>query len=165
LLTAHLPSGYLLAKAWPRRSKAMLAAALFGAVFPDFDMLWFHFVDNRAFHHHLYWVHIPAFWAFVALVAMTFLRFTWPRALPIATLFLAGVFLHLVLDTLTGAIAWAWPWSDHLYVLIEVPPSQANWVLSFIRHWTFLAEIAIWLAALLIWRRARVAVQMGHQVS
>ena len=155
MLTAHLPSGYLLAKSWPRRSKALMATALLGAVFPDFDMLWFYLVDHRAFHHHHYWVHIPAFWAMVAFVAAPVLRLIWPRALPYGLLFLAGIFLHLVLDTLTGAIAWNWPLSDHLYVLFEIPPRQANWVMSFILHWTFLAEIAIWLAAFLVWCRAR----------
>ncbi len=154
MLTAHLPSGYLLAKSWPRRSKALMATALLGAVFPDFDMLWFYLVDHRAFHHHHYWVHIPAFWALLGLVALPLLRLAWPRVLPHAALLLAAVFLHLLLDSMTGAIAWAWPWRDTLYALFEVPASQANWVLSFLLHWTFLAEIAIWLAAFAVWRRS-----------
>ncbi|HHB81073.1 MAG TPA: metal-dependent hydrolase [Aliiroseovarius sp.] len=144
----------MLAKAWPRRSKALTATAMLGAVFPDFDMLWFHLVDQRAFHHHLYWVHFPAFWALVALVALPLLRAFQPRALPYAIVFFAGIFLHLVLDSFTGAIAWAWPWSDHLYALVTVPATQANWVLSFVLHWTFLAEIVIWVAAVVIWRRS-----------
>ncbi|KAG1647501.1 Bicyclomycin resistance protein [Nymphon striatum] len=36
-----------------------MSAAIFGAILPDLDLIWFYFVDRGAFHHHLYWVHVP----------------------------------------------------------------------------------------------------------
>ena len=153
MITAHLPSGYLLRQMAPAPRKGVLAVILLGAVFPDFDMIWFYLIDNRAFHHHYYWVHIPGFWALLALVVLPLLRAFMPRVLPYALWFLAAIFLHLILDTLTGAIAWAWPLRTDLYALVTVPPTRSNWVLSFIFHWTFAAEITIWGAALLIWWR------------
>ena len=72
MLTAHLPSGYVLARVLRRRCDVpyLLPAALLGAVLPDFDMIWFLFVDQGAIHHYRYWVHVALFWAVVALVAL-----------------------------------------------------------------------------------------------
>lgn len=153
MLTAHLPSGYVLWRSLPRVKWGM-PAALAGAVFPDLDMLWFHFVDDRAFHHHYYWVHVPLFWLAVAAVVLPLVwRTVWRGA---ALVFLAAVFLHLLLDTIAGGILWGAPVSDHLFALVEVPPTQGTWVWSFVLHWTFLLEVAVWIAAMaLILRRRR----------
>ena len=62
MLTAHLPSGYILARNLPRDIPLLMPVALLGAVFPAVDMIWFHLIDTGAVHHHRYWVHIPAFW-------------------------------------------------------------------------------------------------------
>ena len=64
MLTAHLPSGYILARHWLNRwpsvhVRLMLLAGVVGAVVPDLDMLWFHLVDNRQTHHHRYFTHWP----------------------------------------------------------------------------------------------------------
>ncbi|MEM7440904.1 MAG: hypothetical protein AAF393_14995, partial [Pseudomonadota bacterium] len=68
-------------------------------------------------------------------------------------LFLAGIALHCLLDTLTGGIMWAWPISGDLINLITVPATQSHWLLSFLVHWTFLAELAISaVAGALLWR-------------
>ncbi|MGB0968724.1 MAG: metal-dependent hydrolase, partial [Halocynthiibacter sp.] len=72
MITAHLPSGYLLAKL-TRTPRLLMPFAILGAVLPDFDMFWFHLVDNRAFHHHKYWVHVPGFWLPVAVFTLAFL--------------------------------------------------------------------------------------------
>lgn len=153
MLTAHLPSGYVLWRSLPRVKWGM-PAALAGAVFPDLDMLWFHFVDDRAFHHHYYWVHVPLFWLAVAAVVLPLVwRTVWRGA---ALVFLAAVFLHLLLDTIAGGILWGAPVSDHLFALVEVPPTQGTWVWSFVLHWTFLLEVAVWIASMaLILRRRR----------
>lgn len=150
MLIAHLPSGYLLARAARAKGQA-LAATLLGAVAPDFDMLWFHLIDHRAFHHHKYWVHAPGFWVLLALVALPMIRALRPALLTPALLFLAAVFLHLFLDSLGGGIMWAWPLTTDLYQLVTVPATQGHWVLSFILHWTFLAELVITAAAILLW--------------
>ena len=157
MILAHLPSGYLLGRLWLRRNPRqarVMGACLLGAIAPDLDLIWFYFIDNRAFHHHRYWVHIPGFWVIVALVALPLVRLfarNWFRP---ALAFLSAILLHLVLDTLTGGILWGWPFSNHLYTLVTVPAAYANWVLSFLLHWTMLAELGIIMMALLLYLRA-----------
>ena len=154
MLTAHLPSGYVLARLAPQRCW-LLPAALLGAVLPDFDMLWFHFVDRGSIHHHRYWVHIPAFWAAAAALTLPVMAVLARNLLPAAGIFFAALFLHLVLDTIGGGILWAAPFSTHLYSLVEVPATQSHWVLSFLLHWTFLLELGIWAGAFYLWRKGR----------
>ena len=153
MLTAHLPSGYLLARAVPKGITALMPVALVGAVFPDIDMIWFHLVDHRAFHHHFYWVHIPAFWAAVAVVVLPLAA--WAGRLATAAVFFAAILIHLVLDSIGGGILWGAPVSDHLFTLVEVPAVRSHWVWSFIFHWTFLAELLIWGAAVLLWLKRK----------
>lgn len=156
MLTAHLPSGYLLARSLPADIPALLPVALIGAVLPDLDMIWFHFVDNGAIHHHRYWVHVPAFWLAIAAVALPLAW--WTGYLRSALVFFAAILIHMILDSIGGGILWAAPFSDHLYSLAIVPAAYDHWIVSFILHWTFLAELAIWLAALTLWlRRPRAA--------
>jgi hypothetical protein len=159
MLTAHLPSGYVLGRLGPRSFPYLMPAALIGSVFPDLDMIWFHLIDDRAFHHHRYWVHIPVFWAAVALVALPLAW--WLGWLRTAAVFFAAILMHLILDTIGGGIMWGAPVSDHLYELVTVPATYGHWVTNFILHWTFLAELAIWAAAIVLWltrpRAARTA--------
>lgn len=151
MIIAHLPSGYLLARLVRQARGLPLAALLAGAVFPDIDLVWFYLVDHRAVHHHRYWLHAPGFWLIVAAVALPLLRLWAPRFVLPAALFVAAVFLHLVLDTLAGSIMWGWPFSTRLFALVEVPPvAQGHWIVAFLTHWTFLAEIALTLGAALL---------------
>ena len=151
MLTAHLPSGYCLAKL-AKYQRLAFAAALVGSVFPDLDMLFFHLVDNKSIHHHRYWVHIPLFWGILAAFALPLLWRTNYRVPAIA--FFAALGIHLVLDSVGGGIMWLAPFSDYLWSLIIVPATQSHWVLSYLFHWTFLLEIMIWLLAayLMFWR-------------
>lgn len=143
MILAHLPAGYILARAASARSGPMMLAALVGSVLPDFDLIMFYLIDNRALHHHRYWAHAPGFWLAVAIAVFAVLRWRHPNLLPVAGLFFASIFCHLVLDTVGGGIMWAWPVSDHLFSFITVPASQSHWLLSFLTHWSVLAEIAI----------------------
>ncbi len=140
MLIAHLPAGYITARAGGVSKGPLLWAALIGSVFPDFDMIWFLFVDQGAIHHHKYWVHVPGFWLIAAALVLPWLR---PPARNAGLMFLAAVLIHIALDTHAGGIMWLWPLSDHLYTFVTVPATQSNWVLSFIFHWTFLLELAV----------------------
>lgn len=153
MLIAHLPSGYVLGRLMPRQGAAVMGAALIGAMLPDLDMIWFHFVDAGKWHHHVYWPHLPWVWAVAALVAFPLLA--WRGYLVPGLAFFAAIFLHLALDTIAGGIAWAAPFDTTLYALVTVPARYSHWVISFVLHWTFLLEIAIWLwaAALFLGRR------------
>lgn len=157
MLTAHLPSGYVLAHGVRCNTPWLLPAALIGAVLPDLDMIWFHLVDQRSIHHHRYWVHIPLFWALVAIVILPGLAVWARRYLAVGLVFFAAIFLHLLLDSIGGGIMWAAPFNDRLYALVTVPATQAHWVLSFVLHWTFLLEIAVLVIAVLLWRKRRGA--------
>lgn len=153
MITAHLPAGYLLARALPPR-RGLMATVLAASLLPDIDLVWYFLVDNRT-NHHLYWVHIPGFWLAVGLVVLPLLHRFRPRALPYAAAALAALLLHIVLDSLVGGIAWLWPVSDHLYRLFTVRYAGGHWIFTYLMHWTILAELAIWLAAALVFLRDR----------
>ena len=155
MLTAHLPSGYVLARVAPQSIPYLLPAALLGSMLPDFDMIWFHFVDQGAVHHHRYWVHIPVFWALIAVFVLPVM--TKLRRLPTGLVFFAAIALHLVLDTIAGGIMWGAPLSDHLFAFTTIPAKYSHWIISFMLHWTFALEVAVWIAALGFWLKRKKA--------
>ncbi|WP_306112869.1 MULTISPECIES: metal-dependent hydrolase [unclassified Roseovarius] len=154
MITAHLPAGYLTGRAIAH-SGTCLWMAVIGGVLPDLDLIWFYLVDNRAFHHHHYWVHIPGFWLMLAALVLPVLQVTKPHWLHPALAFLAGIFMHLCLDTVAGGIKWLWPLSDQLYRLFDIPAQYGHWVLNFILHPVFLLELLIW--GLALWAVMRPA--------
>lgn len=150
MITAHLPSGYILGRSL-KSDKTMMIAALIGAVFPDLDMIWFYLVDARAIHHHHYWVHTPFFWSVTAGVLLPLIKIARPQYMAPALMFLMAVFLHLFLDTISGDIKWLWPFENEMYSFIDVQPRYSHWILNFILHPVFLLEVAIWIIALYLW--------------
>ena len=158
MITAHLPSGYILGRTAQRYGVHpwLMPAALLGAVLPDLDLIWFYLVDNRAIHHHHYWVHIPFFWFVVWLPTMLALRRWKPCWLPPARAFFAGILLHLLLDTVAGDIAWGVPFTNQLFHLFTVPATQSHFVLSYILHWTFSFELMIWALAIYLYAKAKL---------
>lgn len=154
MILAHLPSGYVLARLGRVTERRVMAAALAGSVFADLDLIWFYLVDDRAVHHHRYWMPAPAFWAVLALICLPLTARLAPHLLKAASFFFAAIGIHLILDSLAGSILWLWPVSTRLYALVEVPATRSHWILSFLTHWTALAELAIvlWAAALFLTR-------------
>ena len=134
----------------------MIWACILGAIFPDFDLIWFYFVDDRAFHHHRYWVHAPGFWLMIlAVITPLALRLRAPFR-QAAFWFMAAWFMHICLDTVVGDIMWLWPYSDQLYRLATVEATHSHFILSFMAHWSFTLEVVIWLlAGWLFFTRAR----------
>lgn len=161
MIIAHLPSGYILASLLlkrvgrlPVRPRTILLAGILGAVAPDFDMLYFHLVDNRQTHHHRYFVHWPILWFGIALLFMLWQRLAPASGRAIAGLvFSLGGILHLLLDSFVGDIWWLAPFIDRPFALFSVQAVFKPWWLNFILHWSFAIELAIWLWALLIYRR------------
>lgn len=151
MLTAHLPSGYVLGRLIRRDILCLMPAALIGAVLPDLDLIWFYLVDDRAVHHHFYWVHVPVFWMVLAAVVLPGLALLARRWLATAFVFFAAIFLHLCLDTISGGVLWAAPFNRHLYTMVTVPARYDHWVTSFLLHWTFLLELAVWATAVIFW--------------
>lgn len=149
MITAHLPSGYALAHTFVW-SGWVFAAALIGATFPDLDLIWFYLVDDRAFHHHRYWVHAPGF-----ALACSALLLIITRLHPVAIAFSAGWAVHILLDAPVGGLMWFWPFSDQLFIPIEVPPTRGHWILSILTHWSVILELAVWAIAFAFWRQRR----------
>jgi inner membrane protein len=162
MFIGHLPGAYLAFRVCAPRSlpRVAFAAGMIGSVAPDLDLFWFYFVDMRAHHHHEYMLHRPALWAALLVVALA-LRGPDRRWPVVLAAFAAGALVHMGLDTIAGKIGWLWPFSDWARPLVVVPPTHDHWIKSFLAHWTFLVEIAITLAALVLWGwtrfRARTA--------
>jgi len=146
MITAHLPLGYVTARGFAAAGPALWAGT-FGGVLPDFDMIWFTLIDHRAFHHHHYWVHIPAFWAVVAALTLPTLALSRRAWLWPATAFFTAVFVHLSADSLAGGIKWTWPVSDEVFHLVTVPARYGHWVLNFVLHPVFVLAGLVWIVA------------------
>ncbi|MGB8813100.1 MAG: metal-dependent hydrolase [Paracoccaceae bacterium] len=156
MILAHLPAGYVLSRSVGAARGHLLWVALFASVLPDFDMFWFHLMDAGRIHHHRYWVHIPGFWLMIAAVALPAVFYVKRALFGAALIFFASIFIHLILDSVGGGIMWLWPYDDRLISIVIVPATQSHWVLSFLLHWTFLAELAILATAVgLFMTRAR----------
>ena len=156
MFIGHLPGGYLAARAlWRKCQTPLIVATLIGSVLPDIDMLWFHFIDQGGVHHHTYLTHRPALWATIALLGIAARK-------PVILAIGLGALVHMLLDSIVGSIAWGWPFVDHAHPLVVVPATRANWVMSFLTHWTFLVEIVLTLTAATLaivtsWQRRKKA--------
>lgn len=69
--------------------------------------------------------------------------------------FMAAWMLHLCLDTIVGDIMWQWPFSDRLFHLATVTPTDHHYVVTFMLHWSFLIEIAIWILAITLFLKRK----------
>jgi hypothetical protein len=128
-------------------------------VLPDIDMLWFWFVDHSTLHHYFF-PHLPVFWAVVAVMwysglalFMSHKRWLWTAS----CLFFSGILLHLMLDTISGGVAWLYPWNDQLYVVFANIPAKFDWwVWSFVFHYSFVVELVIVVWAVILYRRESI---------
>ncbi len=155
MIVGHLPAGYILSTALEARlargyvsRNAWIIAGMLGAIFPDLDLFCFYLFDGRAHHHHTYFTHYPVVW--LGLVAFSSLL-SYSRNTPqvrgyalLLFIFSLNGLLHMVLDTVVGDIWWLAPWIDEPYALFHVRPLHlGHWILSFIFHWSFLAELGV----------------------
>lgn len=162
MFIAHLPAGYLLTRRMVARQRSrgtLLAVGLAASVLPDLDLIWFYLVDNRQSVHHAYLFHWPLFWVALAALALGGARLAQrPGAGPVIAVALAGLLLHMALDSIAAGIAWAAPFSDFEINLVQVPARHGWWVWNFVLHWTFALELAILAAAGgTLWRDTRAA--------
>ena len=121
-----------------------MGATLAGSVFPDADLIRCYLIDHRHVAHHAYWTHLPFAWAVIALALVPLLTLLGARReRAIAVAFLAGVFSHLVLDSVAAGIEWLYPFDTRFLGLFHVPDTHSWWPMNFFLHWTFLFEISI----------------------
>ena len=160
MIIAHAPSGYIMATSLMRliararvTAKAVVAAGIVGAIAPDFDMIYFHLIDNRQTHHHKYLSHWPIIWLTLAAASALWLGYAkQSKAAALSLVVCLGGVLHVVLDSFVGDIWWFAPFVDRPYAMFTVPARFNPWWLNFILHWSFAVELAICTWALLIYR-------------
>ncbi|MBL8509046.1 MAG: metal-dependent hydrolase [Chitinimonas sp.] len=161
MIIGHGPSGYIATHYLSKHFAAsgvgrvvLLVLGIVGALAPDLDMFYFHLVDGRQHHHHTYFSHWPVFWFAVLLVALAW-QWLQPRSryAALCVIFCIGGVLHILLDSIVGDIWWLAPWVDRPYALFTVPALYQPWWLNFLLHWSFALELALWIWALLIYRR------------
>ncbi len=156
---SHAPAGYLVVK-FARKFKtdrADVFTAMLAGILPDFDMIYFHLIDERAHIHHSYWTHMPHFWVVVyaaALIVAAWLKSK--RIVYYATLIFSCVIVHLILDSVAASgILWAYPFSIEYYELFVIPQVHDSRMLNYVLHWTFLIEMLIILVAIVVALRCR----------
>ncbi|WP_082070799.1 metal-dependent hydrolase [Gynuella sunshinyii] len=163
MFIAHMPAGYLVSRliadktaTTAKESRIILAFGLFASILPDLDLFYFYLVDNRQTLHHSYWTHIPLYW--LALFPFAYFATNKWRTPKLTTLTIfANLFVHLMLDTVTGGIHWGYPITNSSYHLITVPSQYSHWTLNFVFHWSFLFEILIISAAAVRLKQQRSA--------
>lgn len=161
MFISHLPAGYMMTRHFAKKREnrnCLILTGLCASILPDLDLLWFYLIDNRQHAHHGYLFHMPLFWVILAVSAFAFARLMrWRQAEPFIFVTLAGLLLHMVLDSIAAEIAWFRPFSTYEVNLVHVPRRYEWWVWNFVLHWTFLLEIGIVVAAATtFWRDVRV---------
>lgn len=170
MFIAHLPAGYLMAQALRGRrqmmslpSRSLLMAAMSGAIAPDMDLIYFFLIDGRQHNHHDYFSHYPLTWAVLFVMACLGWRCIHKRIFMLLMIFAGSSFLHLILDSVVGDIAWLAPWSMQKFSLFEVPARFQPWWLNFILHPVFLLELMIAATAgAVAWQSYRVRRLLGR---
>jgi inner membrane protein len=159
MFIGHLPAGYVTARLLLQHVRlhgvatgSFVLASLAGAVAPDLDLLYFYLVDGRQHHHHAYVTHFPALWLALMLACAAWWCWggTRSRAL-VAGVFSLGGFVHMLLDSIVGDIAWFAPFSAQRFSLFAVPALYKPWWLNFILHWSFALELALLAGAAVLW--------------
>ncbi len=151
MLISHFPVGYIVTKVFNKVTKENIPFVKFGLLFslwPDLDLFYFYFINRKLTFHHLYFTHLPFVLLICAVIAIPINMINFRQSLKsIYNFFVISWFAHLVLDTFTGGIAWLYPYNKKIFILINIPPSYSNWLLSFIFHWSFIIEICLVLLA------------------
>lgn len=165
MFVAHVPSGYLLNVLLqrPALSRHVLPACMLGATVPDPDLFYCYLMDGRQTHHQ-YFSHWPLLWLGLTILAGLWLSLRRDSIGAAMTLALVvGGMLHLLLDSFVGDIWWLARSPGQPFALFDVPALHQPWWLNFLPHWTFVAELAICVAALLVYRIRRGHRQTEHR--
>ena len=163
MVFGHLPFGYITAKILVKRFKnypvpvnQFMFWAMFGAIAPDTDLLYYYVVDYFKHHsphqHHYYLTHFPIFWLTLLLISTLWLiagqRLSTNSVF--AFVFTLGGFFHMVLDTVTGSVLWLAPFRNKFYSFETNHPWQVN----YFTHWGFGLELCIIVWAIYLWYKS-----------
>lgn len=155
---AHAPVGYMTSRLLARycvndasQYRRFIGWGMLGAIAPDFDWLWYLFVDHRTTDHHQYFTHLPITWISALLLSGLWTRRNQANGI-LAVSFCLGGLMHMVLDTVVGGIHWFAPFNDRSVVWLK--PSAdflALWWFYFLFHWSFKLEMFLTALAGLYW--------------
>lgn len=154
MLIGHAPLGYIIAVSLRRTfgpAVGLAVASIAGGLAPDIDMIRFWFIDNSQYNHRYYFTHWPFFWLLCAALLLPSLWMLRRRLLLPACGFFVGVASHLLTDTVMGPVRWFAPFYKFEYELFQIPAQFSHWILSAIGYWTFLLDIAVCMAAAVVW--------------
>jgi len=158
MLIAHIPVGYLTAKALKYEKKSLIIASMIFAVLPDLGLIYFYLFSNRQISHRQYFPHLPIIMVTAFLVILPLWRTNFfEKFKPYYVLFFVNWAIHLLLDTFTERIYWLWPFSGRGFMLVEIPAAFGHWIISFVLHWSFAVELAIIAIAGAIFLKSRRA--------
>ena len=162
MFIAHLPSGYIFAKAVLAKlkkipSRTVILTMMVGAIFPDIDLFYFFFIDHQQVHHHKYFLHWPIVWISLFLCSAIVWKLTayQSQKLLLSMLFFAAAILHVILDSLVGDIWWFAPFIDQAYALFKVEAHYQPWWLNFLLHWSFWVEVVICMIAGMVYFKTK----------
>jgi inner membrane protein len=141
-------------------------ASLTGAIAPDLDLLYFYLIDGQQHHHHAYVTHFPVVWIASILVCAIWWRSGRNQSCAlVAGIFSLDGFVHMLLDSIVGDIAWLAPLTPQRFSLFAVPALYKPWWLNFILHWSFALELALVAAAVIWWRHEPSPVRLARSAS
>jgi inner membrane protein len=166
MFIAHLPAGYIAARAYCRHLgitplSTIIMAGLVGGMVPDIDLVYGSLVDGGRVHHHRYWTHLPLVWLGISALAWSLRAKTraWRHVIAV---FLLAAWGHLLLDSVAGDIWWLWPWLDIPFSLVTIPSLHSHWWLNYLLHWTFALEVTIVAVAARLKSPPRPSPQVGR---
>lgn len=159
MIFAHGPLGWLSA-GWIKRiwnkpglsstqSWWLLVIGAIGGLFPDIDLLYFHFVSAEVSHRQLP-THTVLFYlpVFLLLLILTRLHKAW-FVYGAVWCFGLGVLSHLITDSVGGAIMWLWPVVTEPYGLFSIPFITDSAHANKLFLYNFLME-GVWIS-LFVW--------------
>lgn len=155
MIFAHGPLGWLSAgwiqRIWNKATLSpgqrwwLLGIGAVGGLFPDIDLLYFHWISAEVSHRQLP-THTVLFYLPIIVLVIALAR--WRKAWFIygATwCFGLGVLTHLLTDSVGGAIMWLWPFVREPFGLFSIPAIAQSAHASRLFLYNFLME-GMWIA-------------------
>lgn len=162
MFIAHMPAGFLLTRYLLKNERnepdyiKYLLIGLIASIAPDFDLAYFHLIDNRQHPHHSYWTHIPIYWVGIySILLYPVYKWSGRIGVKLLSLFLLCGLLHMSLDSFASGIKWLYPFDKSYFGLWRVPSIHDWWVANYLFHWTFLIELVITSTALFVFFKDR----------
>lgn len=151
MIYAHGPAGYIVSKLLYSGFKKSNVSknlfifwGIFGAIAPDFDLLYYYTIGMCGVSHHEYFTHFPILWFYFMFISLLLIIITKNTShyAAFAFIFTLNALIHMILDTVAGdTMLWSIPFS---YIPVYGMKKYLLWNED-------LSEIIIILLAYFIW--------------